>query len=62
MKYLLQLPLKDPTGPAAVLMDRLYHRDPALLTGPPPTPFEHVHVQVSLDLPQISPRSPLHLP
>ena len=47
MKYLLQLPLDDPTSPAAVLMDRLYHRDPSLLTGPPPTPFEHVHVQVS---------------
>ena len=47
MKYLMQLPMDDPTSAAAVLMDRLYHREPGLLTGPPPTPFEHVEVNQS---------------
>ena len=47
MKYLMQLPMDDATSPAAVLMDRLYHREPGLLTGPPPTPFEHVEVNQS---------------
>jgi len=47
MKHLMQLPMDDPTSAAAVLMDRLYHREPGLLTGPPPTPFEHVEVNAS---------------
>ena len=45
MGYLLHLPQETYDPKAATLVDRIYGQQPALLTGPPPAPFERVHVE-----------------